>query len=1623
MISKSITNINTVDRNDILDPFYNDVVLLIHADGKQGDSTKVYYDSSPNQFTLSSNGATTTAVVGSYSPFPINKNEPYDPDLHSGSLYINGDGGGYINTTNAFETLSVSATDKFTVECWVFPLASGVQNATISYSNPTTGSINASWYILLQSNSTVQFGYYGSPGVEIAAGAWTIGRWQHIAGVCDGSSLILYVNGINVGSVSVAGKVPTAPSSSSIVLGQFCNSTAYALSGYISNARYVKGQAIYNTNFIPPSASPVKNDVGTVFLFNGKNNTVIDNSRTVNLSVTQTLTLSAANQLRGSTALSFNGSECIKTVEYNSSLDVYNTSFTYECWVYPVGSSSGMIFFHGTNATTSGSTCYLFLNWGLGVVRGYINVGASPISLDSSNVYITNAWNHIVFQWDKTAGITSIYLNGIRTSAASTTSNLNSNPASDRLIIGRYADDSSYNFAGMMDEIRLTRKARYNTPYITPSLERYPNNYSNYTDYYTHKNLLNIHFDGLSGNSGTFFDSGQHNKTVTRTGVVIQGTPSPYYKTFEEYDSINHGGSGYFDGSTGYLSVPASGNLSLSGDFTIEGWFKYSTYTQQGAAYRRLFSFGTDATTTPQIILRNSSGTAISPAPIFYTNAFSTGGTISAADGQWHHIAVSRVGSSIRLFVDGFQSGTTATDSTNFTGGGSNGVFLGGYSNTATGLYEGYISNFRILNGAGLYTTTFTPPKYPVANIVHNSLLLNFTNGGIIDHAGNAVISAFNVTLTGSDPKYGRSSVYMNHPGSANSYLTIIPTNKDVGFGDFTIETWIRKYSVSTTSKEYIFDSRDSSGVTSTYMALGFGLLSSDGKLEFVGYSSGLPLTLRDSAAFSNLSTWTHVAVSKYKNYTRLFVNGTEVASNNDYNNYPTATNKMYIGSIYTAGSYLTAGLDDFRFTLGTSRYNSNFTPPSRSNTNISTTVRDTSAYTTLFLLDTVGLSGGHNRTITESSSYETPVSRFGSCFSTNKSPFDQNTLAINKGIWFNGNGAAYISVVPRETILDKSSFTVEFYCNIDSAEYAGGRYVKLFCCDSNGAAIYKLNSGLSLRSFIAGSGDAYHTYNFPLSNTWAHVAMVKDNNVLNLYVNGIKGNVSASTSNQAAEGTWYFGYDPASPAQNYKGFLSNIRISRTALYRENFEPPKFIEKNENTIFLMTGDLGYTDSVYNVPVTPNGPVALSSLSGVYTNRYIHPSYHYKHDNTSYNTQTFGGSIWFPGTDTDYLSCSIPASQTFQDQTNWTIDYWFNYDSADMYNNKYVCFFGTNNGNLIAKNKGIGFGGANPNYLYGLFPTPTQTGMITSLSADTWNHVAYVKNGTNLRLYVNGVYTQQNTVTTSTAETTLTIGRRTDSGGGNANQGYKGYISNFRISRRAIWTSNFTPTFAPISSESSVICFKGDDAKIIDATGNNGILSYGTTVTDNNYQLFNKNAVKFNGNGGVTGDYLTIPSNTLINSILNNNANFPPFTIEAWVYPLYHFNSNRRVATYGVPNSIATTNLHFNMMILSSGLLQFNTYSGGVQKNSCSTAVVSTSAWSHIAGVYDGAKLNVYVNGLGVVGDTFTGSSQNIPTAQLFMGLASNYTDALTGYIQDARLSYGARYNGNFNPPTRPLPRF
>ena len=210
-------------------------------------------------------------------------------------------------------------------------------------------------------------------------------------------------------------------------------------------------------------------------------------------------------------------------------------------------------------------------------------------------------------------------------------------------------------------------------------------------------------FDGTNGATSTT-DLSDRGNTVTFGGDAEISTAQSKF-----------GGSSLsLDGNGDYVDLPQATNQLVSEDFTIEFWFRINS----GAGSETIGLFGSYYTTpSGKGMLMVSSATYnqvyfqwhYGASDWAYLNQ--TQGTRTAlSNNTWYHVAVTRSGSTWRLFLNGTQE-DSVTQSSYITDSGST-TRLGNYgpSATASDGLNGYIEDFRITRGVARYTSNFTAP-------------------------------------------------------------------------------------------------------------------------------------------------------------------------------------------------------------------------------------------------------------------------------------------------------------------------------------------------------------------------------------------------------------------------------------------------------------------------------------------------------------------------------------------------------------------------------------------------------------------------------------------------------------------------------------------------------------------------------------------------------------------------------------------------------------------------------------------------------------------------------------------------------------------------------------------------
>lgn len=208
---------------------------------------------------------------------------------------------------------------------------------------------------------------------------------------------------------------------------------------------------------------------------------------------------------------------------------------------------------------------------------------------------------------------------------------------------------------------------------------------------------LLLHCEGTNG-STTFTDNaaGTTPHTVTVNGNAQISTAQSKF-----------GASAYLgDGTGDYLSLDGSTDFAFgSGDFSVDLWVRLLAV----GAVQTLYDSRPAATSGFYPTLYINTDNTIH----YFTNtADRITGTTALTTGTWYHVALARLGTSTKLFLNGTQEGSTFSDSNTYLGGGAGTPIIGAIAGGANSL-NGYIDEIRVGKGIAYFTANFTPQNEP----------------------------------------------------------------------------------------------------------------------------------------------------------------------------------------------------------------------------------------------------------------------------------------------------------------------------------------------------------------------------------------------------------------------------------------------------------------------------------------------------------------------------------------------------------------------------------------------------------------------------------------------------------------------------------------------------------------------------------------------------------------------------------------------------------------------------------------------------------------------------------------------------------------------------------------------
>jgi hypothetical protein len=1235
----------------------------------------------------------------------------------------------------------------------------------------------------------------------------------------------------------------------------------------------------------------------------------------------------------------------------NSALSFGTGDFTLECWIW-ISAPSDSPIYEG-RASGTGSAAFTLTAFSSSVIR--IWTGSSALISSTGTTYI-NKWTHVAVV--RLSGTTTLYIGGVAAGSVATLGNLTENIA--LVGGGRYANTSTVNkyFNGYISNFRMVKGTAVYTANFTPTT---------------------LPLTAISGTSlltlqnGSFVDNSPNAFTPTVAGAPSLTKFSPFTST------IGTNGSGYFNGTSTSLNLGNQAALHLgSGDFTVETWFyKASTVAQMTVCG----DFGGSGTNTFSMLFDTPNGTKLQWWNAVTNTALMISNTVFN-NFSWYHIAFVRSSNTLRLYVNGILDSSAAYS-----------VNLNAITSfyiaqdpqlIAARSFIGHISNFRVVKGTAVYTANFTVPTSPLTAISGTSLLTlqnntpNNTNA-FLSSASNstelAVVRTGNAR-TGSPNPY--SFNYSNYFNGSSDYLTAASnTALNLKNFDFTVECWVYPMSTTYSTFQDIFTKRVTSSTTTSYQGY---LRTGTGVISFyngTNYESTTTLTT---------GVWSHCAwVYTNSNLTlQIYVNGTQVYSTTITGGIGADNAEpLTIGVARGYTEFFNGYISNFRIVKGTALYTTNFTS--------STSPLEVVNGASLLTCQSARFVDNSPNRIALTAVSAPQVQPFNPF--TMRAPSTPGTYSVNF------DGSSGLSIASSAALAPTTgNFTYECWVYPTSS---AASYRVIFGLDSYAVSspfrMYQNNNKIELWytnvSSIVSSTIAI--------NTWHHIAMTRSSGSLRFFVNGIQQGSTLVTSVNYAASTFRIGRDSGG-TYPFIGQISNLRVMNSAQYTENFTPTTSpLTAITGTLLLTCQRSTFDDNSSNAfAITATGTPVPTVQNPFNSTTPSSP--------TGYVASTYDGSMFFDGTG-DYLTIASPPEylRNWWLYTGFTIEAWVYVNTLTQDATNAVSPMVGHYTPTAATNY-WSFGPITNGTVKFTYFTGTGQSVTTTATIGTrqWHHLAMVKNGTSLTIYINGLSSATATVTGTpqTLSTTPIII------GGYNNAVFNGYITDLRISSTAVYTTNFVPTTAPLTTTSNTLLLINPSSQAItDSTAHASIDSIGQVRVSNNVVKYGNSSIYFNGSS-----YCTLPYSTALNMPKD-------FTIETWVYPIARLTSFPCVlnnySTFGANGGFAIFAGHN-----TSGSTKYNVYFNGANIiNSTSTIVYNQ--WTHLALVRSGTTITLYVNGVSA-GTSASQSATLVGTANSWwIGTAGDLasTSYFNGYISDLRVTRAARYTANFTPPTAALP--
>ncbi len=565
----------------------------------------------------------------------------------------------------------------FTIEGWF----RSTNNAGVMWSLYDGGTFRASFYF---DTGQVRFFSSGTGGLQTGDFP-TSNTWYHWAVTRSSGTTKFWYNGTETLSTAsswnasftrwiLGGEAPTATTISN------------DFNGHMDELRISK-TVRYTANFTP-STTAFTNDDNTLLLVHCDGTdaaTFFDDDNGVRFQrgviANGNAQIDTAQSYYGGSSALFDG-----TSDYLLTTLTLDGTYTCECWIRLANVSGEKFVFRIHNSSDTFQYQFGVLNNVLYIYSGGTTSGVTTLS--------TNTWYHIAFARDG-SDVIRMFLNGNLENSRTVTTDL----TDAKVYIGGL-NASSLGVNGHLDEIRISNTARYTASFTAPT-----------TPFVNDTNtIMLLHCDNTDASTVFLDDNGSR----SRRALIANGNAQ-----IDTAQSKFGSSAALFDGTGDYIDTEANSVFAFgTGDFTYECWIRVGTLP---SAFKIIMGNQT-GTGDYHFLLGITNTNRIYYSHLYNNTAITATNAISA--NTWYHVAVSRSSGISKMFIDGTQTGSSYTDTNNFSAGSRCRI---GADYLAANSWNGWIDEIRVSNTAR-YTGNFTAPTAPFQND-SNTILLAHCDG------------------------------------------------------------------------------------------------------------------------------------------------------------------------------------------------------------------------------------------------------------------------------------------------------------------------------------------------------------------------------------------------------------------------------------------------------------------------------------------------------------------------------------------------------------------------------------------------------------------------------------------------------------------------------------------------------------------------------------------------------------------------------------------------------------------------------------------------------------------------------------------------------------------------------